>query len=159
MALIYKKLRCLWVSPQEDINLQDDKLYKGEKLIKNHNWHHILCDIGWYKMNIQWIKKLNKLGDNKGKNSLYGVLDCGGDGDCFLNNEVNNWWSKNDIIGPWPGMAQSLMVAYNGKRLINLYFKTKVKTIENVKENERKEVDELKLKNRLKITKLNTQKV
>ena len=68
----------------EDIYLQDQKLYKDHKIIQKYNWHHILCDYGWEKINIQWIKKLNKLSDKNQKNSLFGVLDCGSDGDCFF---------------------------------------------------------------------------
>ena len=68
----------------EDIYLQDNKLYYEDKLIKKYNWHHILNDIGWEKLNIHWIKKLNKLSNEYNKNSLFGVIDCGGDGDCFF---------------------------------------------------------------------------
>ena len=32
----------------------------------------------------KWIVKLNKLSKVKKKNSQYGVLDCGGDGDCLF---------------------------------------------------------------------------
>ena len=68
----------------DKIYLQGDKLYKNDKLIKNHNWHHILCEFGWEKINLRWIKKLNKLSDKNQKNSLFGILDCGGEGDCFF---------------------------------------------------------------------------
>ena len=69
----------------DTIYLQDDKLYKNDKIIKNHNWHHILSEYGWNKLNIRWIKKLNRLKNGTApKNSLFGTLDCGGDGDCFF---------------------------------------------------------------------------
>ena len=47
----------------DSIFLQDNKTYYeedgGNKLIKNHNWHHILSEYGWEKLPKQWIKKLN----------------------------------------------------------------------------------------------------
>jgi len=52
--------------------------------IKNHNWHHVLSEYGWEKIHKQWLIKLNKLSDVKERNSLYGVLDCDSDGDCFF---------------------------------------------------------------------------
>lgn len=53
--------------------------------IKEKNWHKYLSDYGWEKLNKQWIIKLNKLAKHKPKNSLFGVLDCGGEGDCLFN--------------------------------------------------------------------------
>jgi len=52
--------------------------------IKNNNWHRVLSDYGWQKIPKQWLIKLNKLSVTKEKNSLYGVLDCESDGDCFF---------------------------------------------------------------------------
>ena len=79
------------------IYLENNKLYHNEKLIKDHNWHKLLSEYGWKKLHIQWIKKLNKylkemnvsdliprVSNSSFKNSLFGCLDCGGDGDCFL---------------------------------------------------------------------------
>ena len=72
----------------DSIFLQDNKTYYeedgGNKLIKNHNWHHILSEYGWEKLPKQWIKKLNTYLDKPKKNSLYGTLDCGQDGDCLF---------------------------------------------------------------------------
>lgn len=53
--------------------------------IKEKDWHIHLNEYGWNKMNIQWIKILNKLSLEKKKNSTFGVLDCGGDGNCLFN--------------------------------------------------------------------------
>lgn len=52
--------------------------------IKNHNWHHLLSEYGWEKLPKQWIKKLNNFLDTPKKNSQFGALDCGGDGDCLF---------------------------------------------------------------------------
>lgn len=73
----------------DNILIQNEKYYyennQGDKkLIKNNNWHHLLKDYGWEKLNKNWIMKLNKLSDKKTKNSLYGCLDCGGNGDCMF---------------------------------------------------------------------------
>ena len=59
----------------------------GNKIIKlkERNWHKYLSDYGWEKLNKKWIIKLNKLSKHKQKNSLFGVLDCGGEGDCLFN--------------------------------------------------------------------------
>ena len=68
----------------------DDKLYiektKNNRIpIKKHNWHTYLSEYGWSKLCVQWIKKLNKLSEISQKNSLYGSLDCGENGDCLFN--------------------------------------------------------------------------
>ena len=80
----------------ESIILRDNKLYNEDKLIKNHNWHRVLNDYGWEKISKQWIRKLNKYSLQKHKqNSLFGILDCGGDGDCFFNCINNALKSKH----------------------------------------------------------------
>jgi hypothetical protein len=87
----------------EYIFLENDKLYYEEndkiKDIKKHNWHHLLNEYGWEKLNKHWIKKLNGFLEKPNNNSLYGSLDCGGDGDCLfhcisyaismVNNDIN----------------------------------------------------------------------
>ena len=71
-----------------NVFLQQNRLFyeeKGtEKEVKNHNWHRILKDYGWEKLHKQWIKKLNSYLEKPNNNSLYGSLDCGGDGDCLF---------------------------------------------------------------------------
>ena len=60
-----------------------DKIIK----IKERDWHLYLSEYGWNKLNKKWIVKLNKLNkltNERKKNSLFGVLDCGGDGDCLF---------------------------------------------------------------------------
>lgn len=72
----------------DTIYLEKDKLYYENneiiKEVKNHNWHNILNDYGWEKLNIRWIKKLNRFLYKIPKNSLFGVLDCGSEGDCLF---------------------------------------------------------------------------
>tara|TARA_B110000971_G_C20004050_1_gene498244 strand:+ start:890 stop:1618 length:729 start_codon:yes stop_codon:yes gene_type:complete len=75
--------------------------------LKNHNWHHILSEYGWSKIHKRWITKLNKFSKVRVKNSLYGVLDCQSDGDCFFHciaNALNerdryegNYYNSMDI--------------------------------------------------------------
>ena len=72
----------------ENIFSLDNKLYyeKDEKVqeVKNHNWHRMLNNYGWEKLNKQWIKKLNKYLEKPNNNSLFGSLDCGSNGDCLF---------------------------------------------------------------------------
>ena len=56
----------------------------NNKLIQKYNWHKYLYDYGWRKLPKKWISKLNKYSDTIEKNSLYGLLDVPGDGDCFF---------------------------------------------------------------------------
>ncbi len=68
----------------------EDNIYYYEKCdkikkIKENDWHIYLNEYGWNKLNIQWIKILNRLSFDKKKNSGYGILDCGGDGNCLFN--------------------------------------------------------------------------
>ena len=68
----------------ENLYIKDDKMYNKKKLIISTNWHKKLKEIGWYKLPIPWIKRLNKMSTVKVKNSPYGVIECGSDGDCFF---------------------------------------------------------------------------
>ena len=68
----------------ENILILDGKTYYQDKLIKNHNWHTRLDELGWTKLSKHWIKKLNKLHTSYPNNSLFGVLECGNDGDCLF---------------------------------------------------------------------------
>ena len=68
----------------ENIYLRDDKLYKNNKIIKKYDWHKKLNELGWTKLPLQLIKKLNTYSNIKYKNSQYGMLDCGQDGSCFF---------------------------------------------------------------------------
>ena len=52
---------------------------KIKKITKN-NWHNYLDDYGWCKLVLGWKKRLKE--DNK--NSCFGLLECGSDGDCLF---------------------------------------------------------------------------
>ena len=90
----------------EKIYIENDKMYyiddENVKQIKKYNWHHILIEYGWEKIPKRWIKLLNKYNEKYEKNSLYGVLDCEYDGDCFFHcisnslNEKNNYLTQYD---------------------------------------------------------------
>ena len=67
----------------EKIYIENNKYYYNDKLVNNNNWHIFLSEIGWEKLPVNFIKILNKLSDVKLKNSPYGVLDCGDDGNCL----------------------------------------------------------------------------
>ena len=69
----------------DKIFIQNNKYFYDNQPIKNHNWHHLLKEYGWEKLNKFWIKKLNKLSGLKCNNSLFGVLECGSNGDCLFN--------------------------------------------------------------------------
>jgi len=93
----------------ENIYVENNKYYYNDKLVNNNNWHIFLSEIGWEKLPVSFIKILNKLSDIKLKNSPYGVIDCGDDGNClysciasafnFNNNNLNlNAQSIRDTI-------------------------------------------------------------
>ena len=44
----------------DSIVIKDGKI-TDNKIIKKHNWHLKLEDLGWSKLHRQWITKLNKL--------------------------------------------------------------------------------------------------
>lgn len=84
----------------------------GDKEVKNHNWHHILKEYGWEKLNKHWIKKLNSYLKKPLTNSLYGSLDCGGSGDCLfhcISFALNEFYDeKYNVSGLRKGISESL---------------------------------------------------
>lgn len=58
---------------------EDESLNKNIKINKK-NWHKYLEEYGWEKLEYGWRKRLK----SKEHNSLYGVLDCGSEGDCLF---------------------------------------------------------------------------
>jgi len=96
----------------DEIFLKENKTYyledNKEKPLKDHNWHHVMKDCGWSKINKKWITILNKEANMKSKNSSFGLLDCEADGNCFFHcianalNEKNlftqlTYYDQNDI--------------------------------------------------------------
>ena len=73
----------------DDIFIKNNTMFfinnnKNLKINKS-NWHKYLRNIGWEKLNRNYISQLNKLVLKPNKNSLFGILDCGGDGNCLFN--------------------------------------------------------------------------
>lgn len=83
----------------DKIIINSNKYYYDEnnerKIINNKNWHKILSDIGWIKLDKSWIIRLNHMSNEKG-NSKWGVLDVIPDGDCFYSviAEAYNYYYK-----------------------------------------------------------------
>lgn len=73
--------------------------------VNTKNWHRYWSDYGWSKMDDIWIKRLNSFCERKPKNHLFGVLDCGSNGDCLFHcvaqalngNYDTPVWSPEDI--------------------------------------------------------------
>lgn len=68
----------------DTIVIKEGKLYHDNKLVKRHNWHLKLEELGWSKLHKSWISKLNKIHNPYPTNSLFGSLECGDDGDCLF---------------------------------------------------------------------------
>jgi len=88
----------------DDIVLRNGKTYYEGKLVKKHNWHIKLQELGWEKLHKQWITKLNKCHNPYPNNSLFGSLECGDDGDCLFhcvatafNTKQDNFYDSSDI--------------------------------------------------------------
>ena len=74
----------IYLSP--NIFLYNNSYYYEEEALKKNikinkkNWHKYLEEYGWEKLELGWRKRLK----SKEHNSLYGVLDCGAEGDCLF---------------------------------------------------------------------------
>jgi hypothetical protein len=67
---------CVYIKDGKTFYEDGDKIKK----INKSNWHNYLGDYGWTKLSLNWRKRLKE--DHI--NSCFGVLDCGGDGDCLF---------------------------------------------------------------------------
>lgn len=68
----------------DNIYIEKGKTYKElDKIIeiKKNNWHKYLNDYGWSKLSLGWKKRLK---EPNNKNSCFGILECGSDGDCLF---------------------------------------------------------------------------
>ena len=65
-----------------------------KKKITKKNWHKYLDNYGWCKMEIGWKKRLKELDS---KNSCFGLLECGSDGDCLFH-VLCEGLNSNDLI-------------------------------------------------------------
>ena len=92
----------------DNIFIRNNKLYYNKSLnkdikITNNNWHKYLDEYGWGKLHLNWIKRLNKSTrdkeskSDKRKNSSFGVIDCGGSGDCFFSSIIESLNSDREI--------------------------------------------------------------
>jgi len=88
----------------EDIVIKEGHTFYQDKVIKKHNWHLKLEELGWQKLSKDWITKLNKLHNPYPNNSLFGALECGNDGDCLfhciayaLNTKQEDFYDSDDI--------------------------------------------------------------
>ena len=88
----------------ENIYILDNIVYYKEKSIKKHNWHTILCQVGWSKLNVNWIKLFNSYHPHPYKNSQFGLIDVPSDGDCLfhclakaLSSTGKNYYEADDI--------------------------------------------------------------
>lgn len=66
------------------ITYYDNDVKNKLEKVNTNNWHKYLSEYGWEKLDHGWIRRLNKYCQNKNKNSCWGVLDCGGEGDCLF---------------------------------------------------------------------------
>ena len=104
----------------DNIFIRNNKLYynKSNKDIKitPNNWHKYLDEYGWEKLHLNWIKRLNKSGrkgnkSDKRKNSLFGVLDCGGSGDCFFSSIIESLNSNREVYDKYDVKMLRTMLA------------------------------------------------
>jgi len=112
-----------------NLYILENKCYYEEKkndtLVNGKNWHHYWVDYGWEKINDSWVRRLNKHTEKKPKNNLYGVLDCGSNGDCLfhciaeaLNQEFNiPQWDANNIRK----VASNCITRENYKNILEIY--------------------------------------
>jgi len=112
----------------DNIFLVGNQLYYEEnkvvKEVKNHNWHNLLKDYGWEKLHKQWIKKLNSYLDKPSNNSLYGCLDCGGEGDCLfhcISYAMNSTGKDSYDSKILRGMISDSLTYKRYKEMIELY--------------------------------------
>lgn len=69
----------------DKIFYKDNKLYYEDKIIENKNWHKLLIEYGWQKIDKAWLYRLNKYKTKKEKeNSRWGILPVANDGNCFF---------------------------------------------------------------------------
>jgi hypothetical protein len=72
----YYLTECLYINNGNTFYENDDKITQ----LNNSNWYNYLCDYGWTKLSSNWRKRLKEFNTNY----RFGVLDCGGDGDCLF---------------------------------------------------------------------------
>ena len=64
-----------------ETNIDENENQKSKKIkLNKSNWLKYLSSYGWERLCLGWRKRL----DENTKNSCYGVLECGADGDCLF---------------------------------------------------------------------------
>ena len=85
----------------DEIIIYEGKYYKkkinNKNLITIKNWQKHLSDCGWLKLELAWVRRLNKYSTIKNKTSCWGILDCESNGDCFYSviSEALNYHNRN----------------------------------------------------------------
>jgi hypothetical protein len=106
----------------DNIFIRNNKLYykkSSNKDIKitNNNWHKYLDEYGWEKLHLNWIKRLNKstrVKESKGdkrKNSSFGVIDCGGSGDCLFSSIIESLNSDREVYDKYDVKMLRMLLA------------------------------------------------
>ena len=108
----------------DNIFIRDNRLYYNSETkdikITQNNWHKYLEEYGWGKLHLNWIKRLNKAVRNKAMkpitkkkrhNSLFGVLDCGGSGDCFFSCIIESLNSEREVYDKYDVKILRTMLA------------------------------------------------
>jgi hypothetical protein len=61
--------------------IKNGETFCNSKKLTKHNWHNYLSDYGWIKLCLGWKRRLK---EDTSKNSCFGLLECGSDGDCLF---------------------------------------------------------------------------
>ena len=70
---------------------------KGIVKLNRTNWHKYLKEYDYNKLSLGWKKKLKS--ELSPKNSLWGIRDCGGEGDCLflcIEEALRNFYEPDD---------------------------------------------------------------
>lgn len=149
----------IYISP--NLYYRDNILYynENEKIIKinNNNWHKYLYDYGYYKLELGWKKRLKSI---KSKNSLWGVMDCGSNGDCLflcieeafknIYNPCNDDYSVENLRESVSDeiskdnfnlILETYKLEYENNEFIGLWDPFNIKTIDDFKEEIKKKGD------------------
>lgn len=149
----------IYISP--NLYYKNNKLYYNlnNKIIKlnNNNWHKYLEEYGYNKLELGWKKRLKS---TQSKNSLWGVIDCGSDGDCLflcieealknINEPLNDKYSVNNLRNfiskqindnNFDIILENYKLEFDNNEFIGLWDPYKIKNKEDLKKEIRKTGD------------------
>lgn len=66
------------------------------------------------------------------------------DADTMLSSKNQQLFSRHKIVGAWPGIAQSLMIAFFASKFRNLFYKTQISCIQNNRSFDKREKEDKK---------------